>query len=428
MNHVDFKYEKKIIGHLIHHYRKQQDLSIKEYLHLHNSHYENHCLDCKKCSNPQKACSEITLRKIEKGFVTNKECIYYKLSENLKRIYLLKWEQIILLRGLRKDLTENIVEYSHTNLNKLSNKLEVLLEENKKVIYIEEILRLYKDITDYKIKRVLPDTKRIELYKMMKDIVDREDKLLILLFMFELGYRIMDISREDIIEECKEYLEEPIMFKIRHHMIMMENELDYYDKIREQNLDHLTHSQKFLIYDNYTSAYLNLGAYNRAYESIKLCIEILESGADLGDNTKMVTFKRAGIILYHMKEYEKSVDYFLKAISMNVYGLGINMILFADALEKIQETERIKQPLKKIKVESISNHLERKVIIYYRLKYLDKLDTDKMRYLEDYICEQLCPLFNENKRIYLDILLDDLKYFSKKTNNYKMIHTFLSKK
>lgn len=424
----DFEYEKKMIGYLIHYYRKKRNVSLKVFLKNQKDYYNKHCIECRKCDNPEIICSERTMYRIERGFVARNECVYHRFCENLNRKFLLKRDDLKHLDGLRNELIRNLIHYSHTNLKRLADIFEIELEKHRDEIYIEERLKLYQDIVKNKLDSINSDDKRIDLYLYMMDKVNQDDKKLILMNLFDRSYHLPKFDRAKIIHECKKYIDDPLLFKIRLKISLLDNKLYYYENLKEienKEFNQLTESQKFLLYEHMTLAQLNLEAYRMAYQTILKCLDILHSGADLGEYTYVNCYNRAGIILYSLKQYQDAGTYFMKSMEIDSNALGFNIILLAHSLERTNQINFLIRQLELIEVNSVKNDLVRKSVIYYRKKHLcNQLTKHQMSELEDYICFELKSICDKGGEIYRDVLKEDLMYYTSQTKNYKKIYLF----
>ena len=431
MKDISLAYEKKIIGFLISYYRKENGLSVERILHNKKIHYEQYCLECTRCKDKEMICSNKTLRKIENGELVKNDCIYYRLSENLNKSICFQRSTYSLIYRLRVMIYENLIDFSYTKLSKILSTLTLEMTKHRNEIYVYEILSFYHDLMTYRTHGTLPETEQLNLYLYLFEKVEGVDSKLMSSFLYNISLQInqLYVKRNQFIENHLNDLEDdPLFFQIKVMRIADQDLLDAYFDIHHEMKQSLNLYQKYILYNYKGYVEMNTRDYKRAYETMRVCLQMIEEGADFGPYITQGILRRIGMISFYLKDYEKTIEYLDRALMNEVTMLGMQAVFLYRSLEKTKQTDRLKALLNQIHLDNIQNEMERKITIYYKRKYQSEPLTKKqMSELEDYICEEIKPFLNRMGDLLKNIFLDDLLNYVEKTSNYKKLYLYENK-
>ena len=425
---IDFEYEKKIIGILIGFYRKKLDVKLAFFLINKKNYYHEYCLACKKCENTERICSPKTLYQIEKGFVIKNECFYYRLCENINKKLIFNKAILKKLDNYRELLYNSIVDFSKQTLFSLLKEIESDILKFKNTIYIEERLTLYRDVINYKLKRIIPSHESVEIYVLLKDNLAIEDEKIILLLLYDISYKIKNnlIDRDKIISESKKYYKDPLFFR----MMLFSNvdisiAYSLFEKYEADNFTQLNLYQKYTLYEYISFIDINYNCYEKGYHNLKKCIEIIKEGADFSDYTIKNCSRQMGIVCYLLNKYYESIEYFYSILKYKQFSIGLNYVLLFNCLEKTNQVNKILKIIEEINIATLKNKNEKLIMIYYWKKHLVKKHTKpQIAELEDFICEELVNIVVVGGELYERIFKEDLRQYVSITKDYKKFFSF----
>ena len=425
----ELKYEKRMIGLLIYYYRKKLDISLDVFLHNTGKYYTENCIDCNLCNNMEMICTPKTLYRIEKGFFSKNECYYHRLAENLGKEFVSDKRIYDRLTQYENSLINYIVDFSKKKLNKLKELIDIDLLEYANVVYISEKLNLMKDIINFKLYRISPDKEQIELYVYMKNNFEDTDKKLLLLFLYDIRFRLenFNIDYESLINDCSTYINDPLFYRVKLANVAQQNYLDAYPILKNEldtNLVNLNNYQKYSLYEYLAFVELNAKAFDKSYVTMQKCIDILEESQDFSDYHKISCYKRMGIISFSLEKYEDVIKWYTIILEQNE-SIGLNYSLLFYALEKTNQEEKIKNILDNVNLSKTKTISEKKILLYYKKKYIYKKQTkQQIIELEEYVCEEIKPLVRNLGEMHRNIFLEELKKLVSITCNYKKIYLF----
>ena len=427
---AELNQEKSIMGILISYYRKNSGINIDTILHNKDKYFNDYCTNCLKCRDVETICSYKTFKKIESGGVVRNECIYYRLCENLKFNVCFERNVFEKMNHLRNSIVNGLCNYSYSALSSLLSEICNECNHYKNYFYIHDILELYYDIVNFTIYEKIPSAKKIDLYLFLRNKLNDTDNKLLISFLYNLSFYIPELIeyRHELLEECRKYYQDPLFLNVRLIDITSNNTLDAYYQINEI-IYHEQHSfttyQTFLLYDYLALVEMNGDAYERAYATMQICLEIINNGADFNPATIKKAYRQIGMITFCLQKYEESIEYFLKAKQLHqLSSLSIQTLLLYKALEITNQKDRLRSLLAESKLYPTENHVEKKINAYYYLKYDQPFVKTQISLLEDYICSEMKPLANRMGKIFKDIFREELMEFIAITTNYKKLYLF----
>ena len=429
MNLVDYEKEKRIIGFLISYYRKLKRINANEFLYNRKNFFQDNCIVCKKCKNPDIVCTFRTLQKIESGEATKKECVYFRLCENLNLEVDFNRNIFTKIDDLSSRVYSVLIEHSSAQMQKLFSSLELDLEKYHNYIYVREMLMLYYDILNLSLNLIVPSNEHMQLYLYLKDKFSDVNYKLLLMFLFELSdhTKFLLNYHNDLLTECSRYFDDPLFFSIHLQKIRNMNPLEAYSELSslKSHEDELNIYQKYMLYNNIAFVELNSDAYDKAYETMKICVDLMQSKAYFNSATIKNTYRQIGTIAFALKKYQETIYYLQEARKYISDSLGIQITFLFHSLEKTNQLDLLKEILENINAAQL-NEKEKQFFLYYKMKYAQKSLTKKqMSDLEEYICNDLKPTIDIMGDLVENIFLEDLRFYVSNTKNYKRIYSFV---
>lgn len=423
------EYIRKVIGVLIKHYRKQNSFYVNDFIYENDDFYRNNCIICNQCNNAERICSKNTLYRLEEGKVIQNECVYHRLAHKLgKRVILNRMGFYIKLETYRSILIESLIDFSKSKITKLEAQITHDLCTYKDVLYISEILLLYKSIIQDKLYSTKTEKKDIQTFLNIKDALVDEDRKLVIYYLYSGSFKRGDcnIDFEQIMNESKKYIDDPLFYKIKLDFINTQSHmsaLKYFIENEIPNLNSLTPYQKYCFYTSLEYPLINSYAFEESYEVLIKCKEIVES-SDFGDMILKNCYLRLGFISYCLEHYEETETWMMKAFEIN-HSIAKNLVILCSALEKMGKIDTIIQILKKTDTSKMKSIYGKKVYIYYKRKYgkAKKTKNDILE-LEDYICNEIKPFLDTYGSVHKEIFQNDLIQYVKKTKNFEKYYYF----
>ena len=429
------KYIKTILGYLIGYYRKEKNKTSTDILLSEDNYYRDYCNECMKCDDVNQICSRSTLYRIEKGHITDNDCIYERLAHQLgKKIILDNLTIYDRLGLLCKELNHSLVNFSKTRLEKIEANIELELLKYKNVLYVEEVLTLYLDI----IKNVLYgkdlDNKKGLVYLFLRDKVQLEEEKLITFLLYKTTFRILNFycTISVINEQCSKFYDDPLFYEPRLKSLIFTDLLNFLDGYNYlvnneiTRIDTLTKYQRYLLYCEIGSAELNLEAYEKCYQTYKKSIDLLNE-FDSTDRMKSASCIYLGRTCFLLKKYSEAIDWFLTAINLSKFkSIGKDFLFLFSSLERLDQINKVKKIVNDIDMSRITSKYGRQIVTYYKMKYVSDLSNiKKIVELEDFIIE-LQPTLDVYGSLHKNVFDDDLKHYVTITGNYKKYHLFNS--
>lgn len=427
---IDYIYEKSVIGYLIGYYRKKDNRKLYVFLHNKKDYYNQYCLSCNKCIDMENICVPNTLYRIEKGNVLDNECYYYRLSENIGKVFELNTFLVNLINRYRDKVFECLLEFSESLMLSLLNNINNDLSKYCSFIYVGEMLQLYKYVISIKLNLDTPSYEELDLFYFLKDVVSVEDKMLILTLLYSVTFRkdVNKYTRAEIVNESRIYFDEPIFLKQKLKSIIdedFEKAQLLIKKYISQEYNSLTNYQKYIVHDANAVLYLSMNIYDKAYEAIKECIEIAENSCSLPYITLDGCYRKMGIVSFLLGKYDEVILYLTKVLANKHTTIGINYCLLFFSLERYNQRETIIKHLNKIDVQKIGSKYERIIINYYRKKYSsENITKNEAKELELYICNEVVPIILACGSMYEVIFRSDMQQYVSFTSNYKNYYVF----
>ena len=428
--YYESNYEKEIIGRLIKYYRKKKNITVNEMLTKKGMYYQEYCRECSKCKNKEYACSTKKLYSLERGEVSNNDCYYYRLAENVGKMFVIDRRVTNKLENYRANLRNNLINFSKSKLTKLAIMISNDLSEYKNVIYFGEILSLYFDIINYNLYHTISCSDNIQLFAYMLPYMSTEDRKLTLCYLYEIGYRVSNnlICRKTINDYCKEYIDDALLFKYNLEQIVSQNFLDAYAILGEMEkrlANKITDFQLCCLLEYKAYILTNAESYEKSYNTIKECISVAVNNKDFSDYLISNYYGKLGVICFLLEKYSETIDAFNLLLSKNS-SLGINYSLLFYSMKECGRESEIKAILDTIDHTKKRRPFVEKIINYYSMRYTEKLFGKKdYILLENMICEDIKPYLNNHGSIQKTIFTKELKYLVEKTGNYKKYYTFL---
>lgn len=428
MNEINYEKEKRIIGFLISYYRKINEINANEFIYNKKNFFQTNCISCKKCKNSDIVCTFRTLQKVENGIVTKKECVYFRLCENLDLEVDFNRNIFTKIDNLSDTIYSALIEHSLAQMQKLFASIGSDLKKYHNYIYVNEMLMLFYDILNFSLNSTVPSNEHIKLYVYLKDKFIGVINKLLLMFLYELSNSsiYLNSASDDLLVECSQYYDDPLFFSIKLHNIGNMNPLDSYPKLLSlKNCeDELNIYQKYLLCNNLAFVELNTRAYDKAHETMKICIDLMQNEAYFNSATIKNTYRQMATIAFALKKYQETIYYLQEARKYVSDSLGVQITFLFYSLERTNQVDLLKEILENINVAQLSEK-EKVFFLYYKMKYAQKNLTKKqMSDLEEYICNDLKPFINIMGRLVKNIFLEDLRFYVSNTKNYKRIYSF----
>lgn len=426
------KYIRKVIGTLIKHYRKKNSFYINDFIYEDDDFYKENCLKCNECKIPHRICSKNTLYRLEDGKVIQKECVYHRLAHKLgKRVILNRMDFYIRLETYRNLLIESLIDFSKLKLIKLEAQITHDLYKYENVLYISEILLLYKSIIQDKLYSANTEKKDIQTFLSLKDILVEDDKKLIIYHLYTASFKRgnFGIDFENVITESKLYINDPLFYQIKLDIINNQNHLiALNDLVKNElaNIDSLNKYQKFRLYYALEFALTNSCAFEESYKVLIKAKDIVEM-SDFGDRALKNCYLRLGFVSYCLEQYENTEKWMMKAFEID-HSISKNFVILCSALEKIKKFDLIKKVINLTDISKNKTPYNKKTYIYYKIKYeKEKLSKRNLELLEDLICNDLKPYLNNYGQIHTKIFENDLIEYIKITGNREKFFEFSTK-
>ncbi len=406
-------YEKKVIGKLLGFYRQRMNIDKLEIIQI---------------SNGKKICSLKTLKKIEEGTVVS-DHYYDYLAVSLNMHFSLEENDVKLLQQYHDQLISSLHVFSKSLMTELLYDIEQSLYLMNNVIYFEEMLNLFHDILDYHLNENLPSRSTIDLYLALKEMVNHEDKKLILYFLYQICNVVTYLDRSQIQQECLPFYTDPLF--IQNHLLHISQNFipfDAYHRIKNfyiQIKNQISDYQKITIYSIMAMIQLNMNDVKSAYKTICKILALIKSNPDYPDQLLLSLHMRATIVCYAMKQYEQAIQNALICYHASYKQLNYNHLLLFDALEKTNQISLLINLLKDSQTLSFHNEVVSKIFKYYQIKHLWPLTLiQKHRLLTDLILNQLIPLCKYSE-LYQNILTEEMLAHVALTRDYKSFYHFL---
>lgn len=431
MNLIEYEEEKNIIGYLIAYYRKSKKINANEFLYNKKKFFQDNCISCKKCKNSDIVCTFRTLQRIENGEVTKKECIYFRLCENLDLKVIFNRNVFLELEQLSQTLYFALIQHYPAQMQELFNTLYLKLKKYHHYIYINEILMLYYDILNFSLNLIIPNNEHIQLYVYLKDKFNGLNHKLLLMFLYELSNNAKSLFdfHSDLLSECNNYFDDPLFFSIKLDSISNKSQLIAYSDLLslKNHEEEFNIYQKYLLYNTLAFIELNTNAYNQAYDTMNICIQLLKNKDYFEPAIIKRTFRQMSTITFALEKYQETIYYLLEAKKIISDTLGVQITFLFYSLEKTNQLDKLKELLENTNIAQLSEK-EKAFFLYYKMKYAQKNLTKKqMSDLEEYICYDLKPSIFMMGRMFKKIFLEDLLYYVSQTSNYKKIYLFEKK-
>lgn len=426
---MDYIKEKSIIGYLLYFYRKQQKIDIANILYNNGEYYKKYCLNCDRCKNKTQICSFKTLKKIESGNIVKRECIYYRLSENINKKVTFNRFLYSKLDKIQSLVYNSLCENSYTKLITASETLTLEIQYFKNHLYFEELLNLYNDLITLHIKYEYPNEDMINCYLFLKDKLSDNNKKLLLMLLYKTRFGTNKIFNgwNEILIDIHKYLDDPLYFPIKIQEISSNNSLlDSYIILKKilENDENLTNYKRFILYNQIAYIEFNLYAFDDACISMNKCIEIIKI-SDFPSITNKKAYRQIGMIYFMMNKFEETITYLQMAKSDKDDTLGIQAVLLYKSLEKTNKINVLKEIINSIDISKLKNEVEKKITIYYKIKYAkEKLTKSTLNELEEYICDEIKPIVFVMGDLFKNIFLDELLQYTSQTSNYKKLFLY----
>lgn len=426
----NFEYEKSVIGQILGYYRKFDCRKMKILLHNEGEYYYEYCVNCFKCKNNKMICSPNTLYKIEKGNIVEDECMYHRLCEVFNKKFLLTNNLSKKLAYYRTILLTNLSSRSYPNLMKLLNEIDNELKVYKKVVYFGEMLQLYKNTIQIILDISHPTNEELYFYLFLKNLVNLEDKKIILLLLYDASYEQKNdfLNRAEIINESKIYFDDALFFRMKlNYLVRIDKKkaISIMEKYELKKMNSLSMFQQYVLYDSMALMYVNMEMYNLAYEKIMVCCSIVENYADFGDFVKESCYRKIGIISFLLGKYNDTSEYLLRIVGNGKNTIGINYAILFYSLEKQNHETKLIETIQNIDLKNIQNKHEKLIIKYYRLKYYTKNPTkEHLKTLEKMLYEELVQIIIFGGKMYEKVFREEILNLVTITSNYKSYYLF----
>lgn len=426
------EYIRKVIGTLIKHYRKQNSFYVNGFIYEDDDFYKENCLICNECKVPHRICSKNTLYRLEEGKAIQNECVYHRLAHKLgKKVILNRMDFYIRLETYRSLLIEALIDFSKSKISRLEAQITHDLYNYENVLFISEILLLYKSIIQDKLYSTKTEKKDIQMFLCLKDVLIEEDKKLIIYHLYTASFKRgnFGIDFESIITESKQYINDPLFYQIKLDNINNQNHLIALNELVNNempNIDSLNQYQKFRLYYALEYALTNSYAFEESYKVLIKAKEIVEM-SDFGNRALKNCYLRLGFVSYCLEQYENTEKWMMKAFEMG-HSISKNFVILCSALEKMKKYDLIKKIISETDVSKNKTPYNKKVYVYYKMKYeKSKLSKKDLELLEDLICNDIKPLLNIYGQSHTKIFENDLIEYIKITGNREKFFEFSTK-
>ena len=403
--------ELSVVGILIRYYRKKKQITVLSFL--------------QPLPNEKPICSTKTLSSIERGKIHKLE-IVESLCMKLGKTLLLNQQVQLFFDCFKLKLIKSLIEMSVSKMRQLSIELSKLtISEHH--IYFYELSCLYQDILNYYLYNKIPLKDDVDIFQEIKEHVDEDHRKLILFFLYQLSnINTMNINRDEIIIQCKPYLDDPLFFT---RML-----IDIYDNNSKLNTygrywniqcsQSLNHFQRVYLKHMMSFCLMNSGDQHDSYMSLKAELE-KDENHDFSDSYKTMLYIGFSISAYSLNEYDKVIEYLLKTMKINKIAINYNYLILFDSLEKTNRIDEIISITKNLDLSRFQNDLVKQIINYYKIKHqIYPNIPKKYSLLEKILYEDLIQLVNFGS-IYKNILQHELNYLISITRNYRKLHVFI---
>lgn len=379
--------------------------------------------------NNNRICSKNTLYRLEEGNLVKDEMVYYHLAKKLgKEVIFNRYDIYEKLEMYRELLADNIVDFSKTNLEKLEARLIIDTDKYQDVLYINEILLLYKNLVQDRLHlNENPPINEIDVILYLKDKVSQTYKKIIIYYFYVglLTHENYGIDIQKVIEEGKLYKDDPLFYEIKLDILYEMDMLSAYNYLVTTELpkiNMLTSYQKFWLYRFFSFVQVNSESFHEAYASMLKAYEIVKT-SDFGKFETWDCYLRLGFNAYCMNNHELAIEWLMKVFNERKY-LGKDLVIICSSLQKLKKIDLISQIISNTNFAITKSSYAKKVYTYYKLKYLKEKNSKKdITKLENYICD-LKPYFETYGQIHKNVFNEDLKEYVKITGNYKKYFLF----
>lgn len=426
----NFEYEKSVIGQILGYYRKCDSRKLKTILYNEGEFFNEYCLNCLKCKNNTTICSPNTLYKIERGNIVDDECVYYRLSEVFNKKFLLTQDLCNKLTRYRATLVKNLASRSYTDLVNLLNELENELIMYENVIYFGEFFQLYKNAIQTILDMAYPTNEELYFYLYLKNLVNLEDKKIILLLLYDASYvkKLDFLNRSEIINESTIYFDDELFFRMRlNHLVRTDKKkaIRIMEKYELERINGLGLFQQYVLHDSMALMYVNMEMYSLAYEKIMICCKIVEEYADFGDFIKESCYRKISIVSFLLGKYSDTAKYLLHIVSDSKNSIGINYAILFYSLEKLKQESKIIETIQSINLKNIQNKYEKMIVKYYKLKYsTTNPSKEHLKMLETMLYEELVQIIIVGGKMYEKVFREEILNLVTITSNYKSYYLF----
>lgn len=406
---------KREIGFCIGFYRKQYHYSVNKLCNIQTNYSKEYCEQCKKCTNIKNICSSKTIYRIEQGYMIKNDCVYHKLSECFNRKILFNRRIYSILNQYENKLKEAILLFSSSKLIQLKKSIYLEIKIYKNIVYVQEMFYLYLDIINYKLYGVLPAFERIQFYSYY---INKTNKQMII-YLFQEIYFYLSMNAINLSSN-----EKSLIFyrhQIFHVTKMNELQANIY-LLRKIYHPTITSYELYYLYEMLAYVQLNAHDDQKSYETLKKCLEILNQ-LDKRDEMKGCCYLKFAKICFIQQDYKETINWLMKCRQYN-YSIGINVSLLIYSYEKLNQIDEIKKYMMKTTFKSQTIY-EKKILLYYKMKYQQFLDKKRIIELEEYLID-LNPSFYDLGNMYKNLFYDDLKKYTIQTNTYKKMVEYLT--
>ncbi|MBQ1477921.1 MAG: helix-turn-helix transcriptional regulator [Erysipelotrichaceae bacterium] len=398
------------LGELIRFYRKQRHITQTELVSL--------------CD---RTFSLKTLQRIENGKDIRNHSIYAAVAEKLGRVFAQNEDDYVdliviqsrLIRLFRRDA-------SISAFMALNRDLDRLIEKHKKAIYLNELLRVFKEIVFFHLNGRFYDTSYLPVLEECCSALQGDTYNLVILYLFKASR--FDLTQKPLEHYCQKtsFLAGTSLFcfdEIYRDMTILSSYeiLVKYGQLADEPAYTDSFSRRFRVLDGLAYAEFDTGNLSGAYKYLLLMIHDDGIQKKVPEHYRLQLVKRAGIIAYSMKYFEQCIDHLLHVYMKDPSLLELNYLFLFDALEKTGNKEQVKKIASHLSTIKHSYIQTKSVIRYYEEKYSEQPDLKK---LEDILCEQLSEK-QVISSIYHPILREQLADLIRETHDYKKMFDFI---
>ena len=395
-------------GILMHYYRKKANIKTKEFL-----------VDIDK----SEVCSVRTLRNIEKGNVHKIEYVDI-LCRKINKIFSLDPKLDEKIEKINDSLLSALEKMSVDDLKSIYQQLKDI-KINKNVIYYYECILLYRDIINYHLFNIIPESENVEIFKVFLNTNNPKLYKIVLSFLYSISnINTVNVNKKEIFEKCLADIEQPIFFvpflvNIYNHNSIFNSYLIYKNMLENENLN--LYQKTYLKY-MIALCLLNGHDGQSAYELLKDTVE--HTPKNYFPNEFIVRiYCCMGICAHKIREYEIASNYFKKAYDMNASKINYNYLLYFDSLQNLNKQNDLIQLCNEIDLSKIQNPITHNIISYFRVKYQNIPTVSKYSIIEHILTKELIGLTKFGDE-YSDILYRELIEICNITGNYQHFKLF----